>query len=174
MKKLILGLFLLSICLVSCQGFSHKADQIATQAEETLRDNEIAKIIREYQNVKLYEASASKEELAQLQFAFLDTLTRTLDEKYNGYRYTKEDIMESDASSKLEIQVSLIQYNWYYALLMSKYNPELEFEMIGNKPSFFTHPENEQKVNQLCAVMLKMELDALTDPDGFNSEADSQ
>ena len=174
MKKIILGLFLLSICLISCQGFSHKADQIAEQAEETLRDNEIAKIIREYQNGKLYEASASKEELAQLQFAFLDTLTRTLDEKYNGFRYTKEEIMESEASSKIEILVSLIQFNWNYTLLMSQYNPELQFDLIGNEPSFFKYPQNEQKVRQLWATMLKMELAALTEPDGFNPEPDNQ
>ena len=109
----------------------------------------IVKLIDETEN-NLYETS-SIEEMGQMHFDLLDTITDFLDREQNGYRFSE------GAGDYQQVMSRFDRYNVVYCRAISRFNPELDTEK-GNKG----------KVVQTIAMMKKMENSAIVSPKGFN------
>lgn len=127
--------------------FSILLTTILSCTKPSLADG-IVKLIDETEN-NLFETS-SIEEMGQMHFDLLDTITDYLDREQNGYRFSE------GAGDYQQVISRFDKYNVVYCRAMSRFNPELDTEK-GNKG----------KVIQTIAMMKRMEKEALTNTDGF-------
>ena len=117
----------------------------------TSPSDDIISIITATEN-KLHKAK-SVDEISDIQFGMLDSITHCLDTKHKGYRYVE------GSEDYNAIMKRLARYNIIYCRSLSRYNPELN-----------TEKGNQDKVVQVLAIMKKMEHQALTAPKGFNPQ----
>lgn len=112
---------------------------------------DILNIIETTEN-KQYSAQ-SLGEISSIQFNMLDSITRCLDTKHDGYRYNGNEDEYNELMERFD------RYNVIYCRGLSRFNPELN-----------TESGNRDKVVQVIALMKRMEHQALTAPKGFHPE----
>lgn len=101
---------------------------------------------------KLYQTK-SLEEISDMQFNMLDSITGCLDINHNSYRFVEGNEEYNIVMKRLD------RYNIVYCNALSRFNPELNI----NKG-------DQDKVVHVLALMKRMEHQALTAPKGFNPE----